>query len=265
MRPIDHRPPADLAMSSKLQSEVLEDLASAVNYIDWYAGLTQPWLGADPLEVGSGLGSYAAAWAAAGQRITVSEADLARLALLQRRFADEPLVDVRQLCAPIQETGSYSAVVALNVLEHIEDDVGALRSFRRLVRPGGHVVLVVPAFQLAMSDFDRQIGHHRRYSRPSLERVLRAAGLRPVLVRYSNSIGLLGWLVLMRWLGRRPTEGFALRAFDRAVVPPMRRLEARLRLPFGQSVLAVAQRVDPEVGTQAYDHRGLSGVPEGDR
>lgn len=238
--------PASLAESSGLQSEVLEDLASAVNYIDWYAGLARPWLGNDPLEVGSGHGNYAAAWSAAGQRVTASEADPARLEMLRDRFADEPLVAVRELHAPIREAAGYSAVVAYNVLEHIEDDVGALRSFRGLLRPGGHVVLVVPAFPVAMSEFDRSIGHHRRYTCPSMERVLRAAGLQPALVRYQNSVGLLGWLVLMRLLGGRPSEGFALRAFDRGVVPVLRRLESRVRLPFGQSVFAVGRRPDIE-------------------
>lgn len=233
--------PADLAGSSNLQSAVLENLASAVNYIDWYADLARPWLGPDPLEVGSGNGSYAAAWAGSGQRITVSEADPARLALLRERFASDPLVTVRELLAPIDEVGGYSAVVAFNVLEHIEDEVGALRSFGRLLRPGGHVVLVVPAFPIAMSDFDREIGHHRRYTRASMDRALRAAGLEPVLVRYQNSVGLLGWIVLMRLLRQRPSEGLALRLFDRAVVPVLRRVEGRVQLPFGQSVFAVGR------------------------
>lgn len=244
-RPARH-PPADLAQSSELQSAVLEDLAAAVNYIQWYADLARPWLGPDPLEVGSGLGNYAAAWAAAGQPVTASEADPGRLALLRERFAAEPLVKVRELHAPIEERGSYSAVVALNVLEHIGDDVGALRSFRDLLRPGGHVVLVVPAFPVAMSAFDREIGHHRRYRRSSLRLVLVAAGLRPLSVRYYNSAGLLGWLVLMRGLGRRPADGFALRAFDRVAVPVLRRVESSLPMPFGQSLFAVAQRTDPE-------------------
>ena len=235
-------PATDRAESSELQSEVLEDLASAVNYIDWYAGLARPWLGPNPLEIGSGHGSYAAAWAAAGQRITASEADPGRLALLRQRFADEALVDVRELHAPIEEVADYSAVVALNVLEHIEDDVAALGSFRSLLAPGGHVVLVVPAFAVAMSNFDRSIGHHRRYTRASMERTLRGAGLTPVLLRYQNSVGLLGWLVLMRLLRQRPSEGFALRAFDRRLVPVLRRLESRVQLPFGQSVLAVGRR-----------------------
>ena len=75
---------------------------------------------------------------------------------------------VRPLLVPIVEAAEHSAVVSFNVLEHIEDDVGALASFAGLVRPGGAIVVLTPACPFAMSPFDREIGHLRRYSRRSL-------------------------------------------------------------------------------------------------
>jgi len=236
------RVPASLEDCTVLQSEVLEDLRSAVNYLEWLVDLTEPWLGDDPLEVGSGLGDAAARWAAAGRPVTASEADPSRLALLRERFAGHASVRVRELAVPIRETADYSAVVALNVLEHIEDDVAALRDFARLVRPGGRIVLVVPAFEQAMSKFDREIGHFRRYRVASMTETLHAAGLRPVQVQYINSLGLLGWMTLVKALGGRPREGMPLKIYDKLVVPMLRRVEARLRMPFGQSVLAVAEK-----------------------
>jgi SAM-dependent methyltransferase len=234
--------PATLAESTELQSTVLEGLTSAVNYNRWLASLAAPWLGDDPLEIGSGHGDSAAVLAAAGLAVTCSEADPARLAHLRERFADHDLVRVRELTVPIRESGSHSAVVAFNVLEHIEDDVEALRDFARLVRPGGRVVLIVPAFEQAMSRFDREIGHYRRYRVATMTAALRSAGLNPVRVRYVNALGLLGWMVLVKALRGRPRDGFPLRVFDRFVVPVQRRLESLVRPPFGQSVFAVAER-----------------------
>ncbi len=239
---LDESTPATLAEATVLQSAVLEDLRTAANYADWLITLTEPWLGDDPLEIGSGLGDAAALWAAGSRPMTASEADPGRLALLRERFAGHPSVQVRELTVPIRETAEYSAVVALNVLEHIEDDVEALRDFARLVRPGGRIVLVVPAFEKAMSDFDREIGHFRRYQVSSMESALRAAELRPVKVHYVNSLGLFGWLVFIKALGGRPQNGLPLKIYDRLVVPVLRRVEPRLRVPFGQSVLAVAER-----------------------
>ncbi|HEY0357523.1 MAG TPA: class I SAM-dependent methyltransferase [Mycobacteriales bacterium] len=232
----------DVEGDTGLQSDVLEDLRTAVNYRRWLCSLGVPFFGDDVLEIGSGLGYYAADWADMGVRITASEADPARLAQLTETFAGDPRVRVRELAVPIEEEADYSTVVAYNVLEHIPDDVAALRAFRGLLRPGGAVVLVVPAFPGAMSRFDRAIGHQRRYTRAALSSALGQAGLHVERCHYVNAPGLLAWYVGMRLLGGRPKEGPLLSVWDRAVVPVERRIERYVRMPFGQSVFAVARR-----------------------
>jgi SAM-dependent methyltransferase len=228
---------------SGLQDEVLEDLVDARNYRRWLVGLALAYLGDDPLEVGSGLGHYAADWAAAGvTRLTASEADEGRLKGLRQRFAGDPVVRVRELAVPIKERAEHSAVVAFNVLEHIPDDVAALTAFAGLLRPGGRVVLVVPAFPSAMSRFDVAIGHQRRYRRASLRRAAEAAGLDVDVLHYLNCIGLLGWYVVVKGLRGQPKAGVLLTAYDRAVVPWLRWLEARIAPPFGQSLFLVASK-----------------------
>lgn len=228
---------------TSLQSDILEDLVEAANYRRWLVDLALPYLGDDPLEIGSGLGHYAFDWAAAGvSRWTASEADHGRLDQLRLRFAQDPVVRVRELAVPVEEHAQHSAVVAYNVLEHIPDDVGALRAFVGLLRPGGRVVLVVPAFPSAMSRFDVAIGHQRRYRRSSLRRAAEAAGLRVEVLHYVNCVGLLGWYVAVKALRRRPRAGLLLKGYDRGVVPWLRRLEARRPPPFGQSLFLVARR-----------------------
>ncbi|MCW2681715.1 MAG: putative methyltransferase [Frankiales bacterium] len=228
---------------SAFQSQVLEHLVEAANYRRWLVDLALPHLGDDPLEVGSGLGHYAADWAAAGvPRWTASEADPLRLQQLRERFADDPVVRVRELAVPIEETASHSAVVAYNVLEHVPDDVGALRGFAGLLRPGGAVVLVVPAFPSAMSEFDLAIGHQRRYRRRSLRAAAEAAGLRVEVLHHLNWIGLIAWYLTVKLLKGRPKAGLLLTVYDRGIVPWLRRLEARVTPPFGQSLFLVARK-----------------------
>jgi SAM-dependent methyltransferase len=231
---------AEVLGDTVLQSSVLEDLSDAVNYQKWLADLVRPHLGDDPLEVGSGLGYYAALWLEDVEHFTATEGDGQRLLALKNRFADEPRVTVRELLLPTDEVGRHSAIVALNVWEHIDDQVGALRSAARLLRPGGKIVLVVPAFEFAMSRFDREIGHVRRYTTGSMRAAMTEAGLRVEQLRYVNPVGLLSWFVMCKLLRQRPKNGALLRAYDRMVIPVLRRAEQGRRPRFGQSVFVVA-------------------------
>lgn len=240
------RPPAALGSTqvgkTGLQHQVLESLAAARNYTAWLSAHARPHLGEHPIEIGAGTGGHAAAWLQDGlERITVTEADPHLLARLRARFAGDDRVTVRRVDLTAPSAGRHSAVVAFNVLEHIEDDVGALRGARALLRPGGAILMFVPAFELAMSRFDREIGHHRRYSKRTLRAAYEEAGITLERLEYVNAPGLIGWIVAMRWLRRRPSEDIFLRTWDRLVVPCARVVETSKSPPFGQSLFAVGR------------------------
>jgi SAM-dependent methyltransferase len=227
---------------SALQSMTLESVASAVEYHSWLTSLAAPYLGDDPIELGSGLGDYAQAWLDGGlPRITVTEVDPSRLAFLRSRFAGDPRVSVTSIDFRAPSPAHHSAYVAFNVLEHIPDHVAALRAARTLVRPGGAVVMFVPAFTFAMSRFDRAVGHVRRYTVKSMSAAMRASGLQVEQARYVNMPGLPAWFLGMRVLRMTPGEGRLLSVWDAHVVPRARSWESHHRAPFGQSVFAVAR------------------------
>ncbi|WP_412541275.1 class I SAM-dependent methyltransferase [Longispora sp. K20-0274] len=231
-----------IAGDSGLQTSVLEDLGDARRYRRWLAELTLPHLGEHPLEIGSGLGDYAEEWIPHLTAMTASEAEPDRFAQLKARYHEHPTITVRQLGLPSEPDPEprYSSVVSLNVLEHIADDVGALRSMRGFVRPGGTVVAVVPAFPSAMSRFDHAIGHQRRYTKRTAAAAFEAAGLTVETVRYVNPIGLLTWYVSAKALRMIPRNGLGLRLYDAAVVPVARVVD-KVWAPFGQSVFVVAR------------------------
>lgn len=231
---------------SELQTEQLEELTEAVNYRAWLVSLALPYLGDRPLEVGSGIGDYAADLAALGLNVTASEAEPGRAKQLAHRFRATPNVTVRELALPVTEPGDYSAVFAFNVLEHIPDDVAAVRGMADLTRPGGAVVIYVPAFMFAFSRLDSNIGHQRRYRVGQLRRMCEAAGLTVERIHYVNSLGLLAWFVGIRLMKRQPHAGPMLRIWDSTVIPLLRWVESRWRPPFGQSVFVVAR--SPAVG-----------------
>jgi glycosyltransferase involved in cell wall biosynthesis len=206
--------------------------------------LMRPYVGRRVLEIGSGTGVITR-YLSSREHLVATDVDPEYVELLKRTFADNPKVDVRLLdLGQLGENGiaegSFDTIVCSNVLEHIADDDGALRAMRRLLAPGGRVVLIVPALRALYGEIDRAIGHHRRYARREIEAKLAAAGLGLEHVSYFNLIGIPGWFLNARVLRRRSVPGLQARLHDRMV--PLLRLERRLvRAPVGMSLLAVGR------------------------
>jgi SAM-dependent methyltransferase len=99
------------------------------------------------------------------------------------------------------ESDSFDLAVCLDVIEHLADDVGALRELRRVVGPGGSLLVTVPAYQWLWSGHDEVNHHHRRYSSRSLERAAAQAGWEKVRTTHFNSL-LLPVAILLRILDR---------------------------------------------------------------
>jgi SAM-dependent methyltransferase len=100
---------------------------------------------------------------------------------------------------------SFELAVSLDVIEHLEDDLTALREMRRTVAPGGALLVTVPAYQWLWSGHDEINHHHRRYTRRSLQHVAEQAGWRQARTTYFNSL-LLPVAILLRVLDRVNTK-----------------------------------------------------------
>jgi SAM-dependent methyltransferase len=176
---------------------------------------------------------------------TVIASDLspARVDELRARFGSNDKVEVVQGDAAAVIAGrTVDAVVMVNVLEHLDDDVKVLMQLRESLRPGGVVALFVPALPSLYSDFDRRVGHVRRYTKSTLGTTLSRAGFEVPEIRYVNAPGAIAWWAIARMLGRTPTSGPLVRTYDRRVVPALRRIEGGRTPSFGQSLVAIGRR-----------------------
>jgi SAM-dependent methyltransferase len=240
-------PPRDVASFAGADTDLadtLEVLEQASAYTDWILNLINPYVGTSICEIGAGHGTFTQHLSRAGSVVACDPSDRC-VQLMRERFAGNHRVEVVH-GEMVSESMRFDAFVMINVLEHIPDDEAAIVQCRKRLGPGGHVVVFAPALEVLYSEFDRSIGHYRRYSRGSLAAVVHRAGLEVVELRYVNSVGAIAWWLITKKLGRRPTNTAAVRAYDRFIVPLVRRFEHSRSPLFGQSVLCVARRpLDP--------------------
>lgn len=211
-------------------------------YRAWQHELIAPYCGPELLEVGAGLGEFAAQFSGL-RRHVVSDVDPGAVASMAGRFSDRPEVEARRLdlaAGQVDVGEAVSTVLAINVLEHLGDDRGALRALARTVQPGGRVIIWVPGYQQLYGDFDRAVGHVRRYTPTTLREAFLGADLEPEVVRPVNLLGGVAWWLTVRRGGVGSPRPGLVRTYDRFVVPVSRALERRVTPPFGQSVLGVA-------------------------
>lgn len=242
-RPDFARP--DFEESDVELAETLDNLDDAQGYASWIFDLFVPYLGGRVLEVGAGHGTFTDLIATRADSVLATDLSERCAGILEKRFSDDPRVSVA--CGSIEDIaghGLFDSAVLINVLEHIDDDEGALELLSDLLDDGGRLLLWVPAFEALYSDFDRRIGHVRRYRVPELRSKVESVGLRIERARYVNPVGGFAWFVTARLLGRTPTNKGAVEVFDRYFVPWLKRADRHFQPPFGQSVFLAAVK-DP--------------------
>jgi len=201
------------------------------------------------IDVGCGTGAVLDRLARDGNR-PVFGTDLSPVSLQHAAAAGAPVARALAEALPFRSSVA-AAVVSLDVVEHLDDDVAGLREYQRVVVPGGLVVVAVPAYQWAWSDHDVTLGHRRRYTRDRLVKAAEDAGLELDRVTHFHS-----WLAPLAWIVRRTPVRRLVRGTDEeasmggrwtnriatGVTATERAFIRRRPLPFGLSILLVARR-----------------------
>lgn len=223
----------------------LDSLDGMRNYHAWIASRFAPYLGTRIIEAGAGIGTFAEHLLAAAPdaRVTLVEPAANNYPHLHARFQGNPRVrTVQGFLEAGGEDGGADAVVAVNVMEHVRDDDAFLRTAHRLLAPGGHALIFVPALPALFGTLDEAFEHFRRYTRPVLLERLRGAGFNPLRVQYTNLPGVAAWWLSGRVLRRRTVTARDAHLYDRWVVPWIRALERVWAPPLGQSLIAIARK-----------------------
>jgi SAM-dependent methyltransferase len=193
------------------------------------------------LDIGAGLGYYAGKLKTRGYDVDCMELDEA-----QCRHMEKSGLSVARSMDEIEDE-SLDFIYSINVLEHIEDDNGALKVWAGKLKPGGRVFIWVPAFMALYSSFDRLIGHFRRYRKNSLVKKVETAGFQVEKVKYSDSMGFFAAL-LYKWIRGSKTRGRGeiskteVIIFDRFIFPVNRITDALCSNILGKNIWIVANK-----------------------
>lgn len=235
--------------SADAEQTVAEDLgklARAHRLGDWMFAQFEEFVRGSVVEVGAGVGTFSRRCLSAGATsLLLIEPEPSSAEVLQDRFTGDARVRVIREQLPgaptlAAEQGRHDFILCQNVLEHIDDDLAAVKSMSKALRPGGRMTLLVPAHPRLYNSLDRAYGHHRRYGRRRLRRVLEEAGMEITSLYSFNLLGAPGWLLG----GLRGSAGLgaaSLTVYD-LLVAAWRPIEERLPFPWGLSLVAHARR-----------------------
>lgn len=224
----------------------LDVFRHAVNWKRYWADAISAYVGSEVLDVGAGIGATAVNLRQHACRKWVELEPDARLAgrIEQLRESGEipAHFEVRNgSTSELPPDELFDTVLYIDVLEHIEDDRGELERAMGHLVPGGHVVVVSPAHNYLYTEFDRRIGHFRRYDRKGLLDIT-PAGSTVATCRYLDSVGMLASLANKLVLKSGSPNEAQIRLWDGAMVPASRALDKLLRYSLGKSIVCVYRR-----------------------
>lgn len=234
-----------MAEESLALTATLNQLAELDRYNHWIYEQIASAIGQRILEVGSGTGNITQFLCANGQEVMATDVVPSYRNELQRLFGAKPHVQVGKFDldreAPIEFIDRpFDTVVCLNVLEHIEDDRFALAQMYRALAPGGNLALLVPSHRILYGEFDRAVGHYRRYEKRELADKLKQAGFAVREMKFFSLLATLPWLINGRILKRDYLPAGQANLADRLV--PLLKLEKLIGPPCGLSLIAIAQK-----------------------
>jgi len=225
-------------------------LVEAKNYHRWNYEWIAPYVSGRVLDIGGGTGNHLS-FLKSHEIVSI---DLSPECVEELRERHRATANWSFEAGDITDPGvvgrfgpaSFDTVLSCNVFEHIPEDDLAFTHAATLLRPGGRLVLLLPAHRWLFGSMDRRAGHFRRYTRGDAARKLASAGLEPEALRYVNMVGAVGWFVNNRLIRHRDLSSVSINSqihlFDRYLIPVLRKLEGTRRMPFGQSLLCVGRK-----------------------
>jgi glycosyltransferase involved in cell wall biosynthesis len=224
-------------------SQILGRLNRAPKFTQWMADVIRPFVGQKVLEIGAGTGNLTAQLI---PRVSYWATDINPLYLmyLENVGRNRPYMKVGFTDAENMESypkgQDFDTVICLNVVEHLADDRGALMNIRSVLDAGGRAIILVPCGPKLYGTLDEVLGHHRRYTRQTLEDLVKKANFELESMLEFNRVGVIAWWLNGRMLRRRIFGLWQIKTLN-LMTPLFRTVDKILPLP-PLSLIAVIKK-----------------------
>jgi SAM-dependent methyltransferase len=228
----------------------LDVIARAHRFNRWMYDTIKPYCTGKIFEIGSGTGNISRCFIEDRRQIMLSDFREAYCNNLSDRFRDSPSVlgiEIMDLIDPAFDSkfdrhfGKFDTVFALNVIEHISDDVLALNNCYKLLGKGGQVVILVPSYMRLYNGLDRELGHYRRYTKAALSRAFSKTGFQVIHKQYFNFIGIFGWYFSGTILRKKMIPGNQMKIYN-FLLPAIRLFDTIVFNRAGLSTIMVGRK-----------------------
>jgi 2-polyprenyl-3-methyl-5-hydroxy-6-metoxy-1,4-benzoquinol methylase len=188
--------------ANNIGKKTLEVISKANRFNRWMYDTIRPYCYGNVLEIGSGTGNISSFFIEDGFQITLSDIGEHYLQILKKKFGgianvkDILLLDLEQhdfQNVYKEKENFFDTIYLLNVLEHIEEHGKAVQNCKYLLREGGTLIILVPAYSWLFSKLDKELNHYRRYTLNKLNRLLAENQISVKKQFYFNALGIAAW------------------------------------------------------------------------
>jgi 2-polyprenyl-3-methyl-5-hydroxy-6-metoxy-1,4-benzoquinol methylase len=229
--------------------QTLKAISAADKFNLWMYESINKYCSDKILEIGSGIGNISKFYVSNNYNIVLSDIRLQYRQFLNSAFPGHQVLNLDIVHPEFdivnsQILGSFETIFALNVVEHIQDDQLAVNNMQKLLKPGGNLIILVPAFQCLFNEFDRQLYHYRRYKLSDLER-LKPQNCKTIHSQYFNFMGIFGWFLVGTILKRKIIPESNMRLYNK-LVPLFKFIDKIIMNKIGLSCIIVYTKEQSE-------------------
>lgn len=232
--------------------DTLNVVGEADRFNTWMYQTVKPYCSGNILEIGSGIGNISDYFLDNNEEITLSDIRQNYLDILGKKHQGKDnlkgllLLDIidpefDSKFADYFET--FDSIYALNIVEHVKDDLLAIENIKKLLKPGGLMIILVPAYQKLFNIFDEELEHYRRYNMKMLDQLMVKNSLDIVHHQYFNFIGIFGWWFSGSVLKKKTIPEGQMKLYN-MLVPIFRIVDKVIGRSMGLSVISVGKKTE---------------------